>query len=85
MKHPRVDAKGRITIPAEVRKKLHLRPGDKVAFINEGEKTILSNASLAPLSQIQEQMRGAAEKAGVSKEDDVVKMTKDVGKARERT
>ena len=85
MRMPRVDSKGRITIPAKVRKKLHLRPGDKVAFIDEGDKTILRKASLVALSQIQEQMGGAAEKEGVSNEDDVTKMTKNVRKGREGT
>lgn len=32
-----LDAQGRVVIPAEVRKRMKLAPGDQVAFVIEGE------------------------------------------------
>lgn len=33
--------KGQVTIPAELRERLGLKPGDKVAFVESGGKVIL--------------------------------------------
>ncbi len=46
-----VTRKGQITIPARIRLRLGLKQGDKVAFIDEGDKVVLkpvaSNVELA--------------------------------------
>ena len=36
-----LSSKGQITLPLEVRKRLGLKKGDKVEFVNEGEKTLV--------------------------------------------
>ena len=36
-KHSRLTVKGQVTIPKDVRDKLGLKPGDPVAFVNEGD------------------------------------------------
>lgn len=36
-----VTRKGQVTIPAPVRKKLGLRQGDRVAFVDEDDKVVL--------------------------------------------
>lgn len=36
-----VTAKGQVTIPAELRRKLGLRPGDQVTFVSEGDRVVL--------------------------------------------
>jgi AbrB family looped-hinge helix DNA binding protein len=33
----KVTTRGRVTIPAELRKKLKIKPGTKIAFIDEGD------------------------------------------------
>ena len=76
MELAKVTSKGQITVPAEIRKKLRLRTGDKVVFTEEEGKIVFRNASLTALSEIQEKMRGEAEKRGLRDEGDVAKVVK---------
>jgi AbrB family looped-hinge helix DNA binding protein len=39
-----IDEKGRICIPAELRKKLNLKYGEKMIFYSEGDRIILMRA-----------------------------------------
>ena len=71
-----------ITVPAEIRKKLHLRTGDKVVFTEEDGKIVFRNASLTALSEIQEEMPGEAETQGIRDDQDVVKLVKQTRKKR---
>jgi antitoxin PrlF len=80
MELAKVTTKGQITIPVEIRKKLHLKPGDKVLFIEEDGKITFTNSSLAALSAIQADMAGEAEKSGLVSEQDVVQMVRQVRK-----
>ena len=54
MELAKISSKGQITIPLEIRKKLGLKEGDKVLFLDEGEKIIITNASLMAFKEIQE-------------------------------
>jgi antitoxin PrlF len=85
MRTARINEKGQITIPADILERLNLRAGDRVAFIDEDDRVILRDASLAALSEIQNQMRGAEESAGLSNDDDVVRVTKNIRKEHKRT
>ena len=40
MEISRVTSKGQITIPVEIRKKLNLKTGDEVVFIEDGDRVI---------------------------------------------
>ena len=82
MELAKVTSKGQITIPVEIRKKLHLKPGDKVLFIEEGGKIRVTNSSLAALSAIQVEMEGEAEKNNLKDEQDVVRFLKQARKQR---
>lgn len=44
MEVAKVTSKGQITIPIEIRKKLNLKTGDKVIFIEDRDKIIFANA-----------------------------------------
>lgn len=74
----RISSKGQITIPIEVRKKLNLKEGDKVLFIEEEGKIIIANSSYMALKEMQEAMKGEAEKAAIYTEDDVNKLIDDI-------
>ena len=76
----RVTSKGQITIPIEIRKKLNLKTGDKVVFIEDGDKIIFANSSMIALREFQEAMKGEAEKAGLYSEEDVNKLVKEIRK-----
>jgi antitoxin PrlF len=72
----RVSSKGEITIPAELRKKLKLKDGDKVIITEQDEKIVIENASLQALREIQEVMSEEAKKQDLT-EDDILKLCKE--------
>lgn len=80
MELARITSKGQITIPIRIRKKLNLKEGDKVIFIEEGDKIVLANSSMVALKEIQEGMRGVAEKQGIYGEEDVNILVREVRK-----
>jgi antitoxin PrlF len=71
MELAKVTSKGQITIPVQIRKKLKLKEGDKVFFIEEKGKVFFQNASQVALKTFQEKMQGEALKAGFASEEDV--------------
>ena len=80
MELSKVSSKGQITIPIGIRKKLKLKVGDKVLFLEDEEKIILKNSSLVALKEIQESMRDEIGKSSLYSEDDVKKVVKDARK-----
>ena len=67
----KVSANGQITVPIEIRRKLRLKSGDKILFIqNPNGEIIVTNASDAAIRKAQAAFTGAAETMGVSNEDD---------------
>jgi len=78
MEIARVSSKGQITIPVEIRRKLNLKEGDKVLFVEEGGKIILLNAGYVAIKEIQEKMKGEAEKSGLKTEEDVAALVDEV-------
>lgn len=73
---------GQITIPAEVRKALGVKAGDKILFIQEGDRIIMLNASVNALLEAQNEFEGIAESLGIKSEQDVVDMVKEVRRAK---
>lgn len=80
MELARISSKGQITIPKEVRNKLNLKEGDKVLFIVEDGKVVIANASYMAFKEIQQAMQGEAKNQGLSSEEDVDKLIKEVRK-----
>lgn len=75
----KLSANGQITVPAEIRRQLRLRPGDKVLFVQRptGE-IVISNASVEALYKVQKAFAGVADELGVYDEDDVQKLVDEV-------
>jgi AbrB family looped-hinge helix DNA binding protein len=68
----KVSANGQITVPVEIRKKLHLKEGDKILFIERGNgEVIINNASSAAIVRAQDAFEGAAADFGVKTDEDV--------------
>lgn len=80
MELAKLTSSGQVTIPVQIRKKLQLKEGDKVMFLEEGNTITLVNSSLVSLAKLQQAMEGAAEQAGIKTEDDVVDLCKDIRK-----
>ncbi|MEQ2129748.1 MULTISPECIES: AbrB/MazE/SpoVT family DNA-binding domain-containing protein [Thermoanaerobacteraceae] len=80
MELAKVTTRGQITIPKEIRKKLNLKEGDKVVFIEENGKIVIENSAMFALRQIQNEFKGEAEKAGLKNEQEVVDLVKEIRK-----
>lgn len=73
----KISSKGQVTIPLELRKKLNLTEGSKVAFItDENDRVYLANSSMLALKDVQSAFAGAAEEAGLKREEDVAAFLK---------
>jgi len=68
----KLSANGQITVPAEVRRRLHLVPGDKVLFVEKPNgEVVVTKAGLVAFAQVQVAFEGAASEAGLTDEADV--------------
>lgn len=67
----RVMSKGQVTIPKNIREALGVTTGDRVTFIFENGSVRMINSAVYAMQKFQEQMKGQAEKAGFTSEEDV--------------
>ena len=80
----KVSANGQITVPAEIRRLLGLKSGDKILFFqNPNGEVVINNASAQAIYKAQKAFEGVAEQMGVENEDDVQALVNEVryGKA----
>jgi len=82
MELAKITSKGQITIPVTIRKALGVKDGDKVLFMQEGNKVVMMNASLSALMEAQKAFQGVADELSVKDEQDVVDMVKEIRKGR---
>ncbi len=80
MELAKITSKGQITIPIEIRRFLGVKDGDKVMFVQDGNKIVMMNASLNALMDLQSAFTGVAEEQGIKDEQDVVNMVKEIRK-----
>lgn len=74
----KVMAKGQITIPKDVRKILGVESGDRVSFIVEGNTVRLINSAVYAMQLLQQEMCGEARQAGLSSDDDVMALVREL-------
>ena len=60
MELAKVTSKGQITIPIDIRKKLGVKEGDKILFIEEEGRVIMMNSSMDALRKAQAAFAGEA-------------------------
>jgi len=74
-----ISRNGQITLPADVRSRLGVGPGDKVVFVeNEQGDTVLVRPNVTALLRAQRAFAGAAAQAGLETEDDLDALVADV-------
>ena len=78
MEIAKVTSRGQITIPIDIRKKLGLKKGDKVIFIEKGNNIIFANAAKVAFENMQKAFEGEAERLNLKDEQDVVNMVDEV-------
>ena len=71
MELAKVTSKGQVTIPIEIRKKLGIKNGDKVLFIEESGRIYIMNSSMDALREAQQEFAGEAERLGLKNDEDV--------------
>ena len=74
----KIMSKGQITLPVDIRKKLGLSTGDRVALIFESDRVIMVNPAVYAMEELQRSMAGEWEKAGINSEEDVVELCREV-------
>lgn len=74
----KVTSKGQVTIPVEIRKKLGIKDGDKLLFMEDGGRIYVMNSSMAALKEAQASFTGEAERAGLHNDDDIIALIKEM-------
>jgi len=75
----KVSANGQVTVPIEIRKKLRLKEGDKLLFIERGNgEVVIDNASATAIAKAQQAFAGAAKSFGVEDDDGVQRLVDEV-------
>jgi antitoxin PrlF len=74
MELAKVTSKGQVTIPIEIRKKLGIKNGDKILFVEESGRIYMMDALL----EAQKAFAGEAERLGLKDDDDVMAMIKEI-------
>lgn len=75
----KISANGQITVPAEIRRLLGLKSGDKILFVQKPNgEVVINNASTQAIYKAQQAFAGVAEEIGVNNEDDVQELVNEV-------
>ncbi|MDR1163587.1 MAG: AbrB/MazE/SpoVT family DNA-binding domain-containing protein [Candidatus Accumulibacter sp.] len=74
----KVSANGQVTVPVEIRRRLQLKEGDKLLFIERDGRIVIDNASATAILRAQDAFLGAAGDFGVSSVDDVQNLVDEV-------
>jgi AbrB family looped-hinge helix DNA binding protein len=82
MEIAKITSKGQVTIPVDIRRKLGVKEGDKVLFVEEAGKVYILNASMEALLKAQAAFAGEAQRVGLKDENDVVAMIKELRRER---
>ena len=82
----KISANGQITVPAEIRRLLGLKSGDKILFFQKPNgEIVINNASAQAIYKAQKAFEGVAEQMGVYNEDDVQILVDEVRKNNSRS
>ena len=74
----KVMSKGQVTIPKDVREVLGVKSGDRVTFVVEGNIVRIVNSAVYAMQMLQNEMAGEAIKAGITSDDVVMELVKDL-------
>ena len=74
MELAKVTSKGQVTIPVEIRRKLGVKEGDKILFVEERGRIYVMNSSMEALRNAQAAFAGEADRLGLQNEQDVADM-----------
>jgi AbrB family looped-hinge helix DNA binding protein len=75
----KISDNGQVTVPAEIRRLLGLKSGDKILFIQKSNgEIVIDNASSQAIYKAQKAFEGVAEQMGLHDEGDVQKLVDEI-------
>lgn len=74
----KVMAKGQVTIPKDIREVLGVASGDRITFIVEGNTVRIVNSAVYAMQVLQKEMAGEARRTGLTSDDDVMALVKEL-------
>ena len=74
----KVMAKGQVTIPKDIREVLGVSNGDRITFIVEGNSVRMVNSAVYAMQLLQKDMQDEAKRSGLSSDDDVMQLVKEL-------
>ena len=74
----KVMSKGQITLPVNIRKKMGLSTGDRVALVYENNRVIMINPAIYAMETLQKEMEGEFEKVGICSDEDIMNLVHEV-------
>ena len=80
MELAKVTTKGQVTIPIAILRRLGIKNGDKLLFVEKPDGVVVMNPTMMALEKIGEAFKGGAQRHGLENEDDVVAMIKEIRK-----
>lgn len=78
MELAKVTSKGQVTIPVAIRRRLGIKNGDKLLFVEEAGRVYMMNSSMEALREAQRAFDGEAERVGLRDDDDVMALLKEL-------
>lgn len=82
MEVAKITSKGQITIPIDIRRKLGVKEGDTVLFVEDQGRIVMMNSSMEALRKAQAAFSGEAERLGLESEQDVADMISELRRER---
>ncbi|MDI9369359.1 MAG: AbrB/MazE/SpoVT family DNA-binding domain-containing protein [Synergistaceae bacterium] len=82
MELAKITSKGQITIPVEIRRRLGVKKGDKILFVEDEGRIYILNSSLEAIREAQAAFSGEAERAGLKDESDIVSLVSGIRRER---
>lgn len=74
----KIMAKGQVTIPKDVREVLGVTSGDRISFIVEGKTVRIVNSAVYAMQLLQNEMAEEAKRTGLSSDDAVMALVKEL-------
>jgi len=78
MEVAKITSRGQITIPIDIRKKLGVKEGDKVVFIEDNGRIFVANAAKIAFANMRSAFFGEAERLGLRTEQDIVALIDEI-------
>ncbi len=81
----KVMAKGQVTIPKDIREVLGVTSGDRITFIVEGNTVRIVNSAVYAMQVLQREMDGEAKRTGLTSDEDVMALVRELRNEDENT